>query len=65
MRLHFREVADVADVVAGPVLIQIFKVHLLSAQGSRPLEGFEDGDAVRSSAADVVNLAAARFLNKA
>lgn len=57
MGFHLGEVADVADVIAFAVFIEILVVHLLSADGGDAIEGFKDGDAVGSAAADVVNLA--------
>ncbi len=48
-------------MVAGAVLVHVFVIHFFAAQGRRAVEGFEDGHAVRASAADVIDFAATRF----
>lgn len=62
VRLHFGKIADVADVVAGAVLIHVFVIHFLAAQRRRVFKRFENGNAVGTAAADVIDLAATRIL---
>ena len=40
VRLHFVEVRDVADVVAGSVLIYVFVIHRLPGDRGDQVEGF-------------------------
>src|SRR5262249_11939068 len=64
MAPHLGEVADVADVVADAIFIDVNVVHFPSAQRRAALEGLENGDAVRAATADVVDLAATWIFEK-
>lgn len=59
MSPHLGEVADVADVVAFAVFVDVFPAHGFAGEGCDFVEGFEDGDAVGPAPADVVDLSAA------
>ena len=61
---HFREVADVTDMVAGAVLIHVFPIHFSAAASRRALKGLQNGDAVGAAAADVIDFATAGLLRK-
>ena len=60
MGAHFAEVAVVANVVAGAVLVNVGENLGLAGEFLGDLEGFEDGCAVGFAAAEVVDLAGAR-----
>src|SRR4051812_1493928 len=60
MRPHLGQVADVADMVADAVLLDVVELHGTTAQRFHSLEGLEDGAAISSAAADVVDLGDSR-----
>ena len=60
MGAHFAEIAVVADVVAGAVLVDVGVDLRLAGKFFRDLECFEDGGAVGFAAAEIVDLAGAR-----
>ena len=64
MRFHFGEVADVADMVAGTALVEIFIVHFLSTAFCGIVKRFENGHAVCASTTDVVYLTTPWVLRK-
>ena len=64
MEFHLGEVGYVADVVAFAILVDIFEPHLPTGQDFCTIEGFKDARTVGSAAADIVDLAATRFLNE-
>ena len=59
--LEFREVGDVADVVALAVLVHVLPVQLLAGHLFDFGDGFKHGNTVFAAAAHVVNLSAARI----
>src|SRR5262245_10731722 len=61
---HFRKIADVADMVAFAVLVEIFPLRRLSSQGLTQLKRFQDRNAVLAAAADIVDLTGTRILAK-
>src|SRR5438105_9759917 len=56
------EVADVADVVAAPWLVHVFRLERPSEQLLEPPRSLEDRNAVRAAAAEVVDGRDARLL---
>src|ERR1022692_2690628 len=59
---HLAEIADVADVVALPVLLDVLVAHFTAGQLGDTVECLEDRDAIGPATADIVDLAAARPL---
>ena len=57
VRLHFAQVAVVADVVAAARLVQIGVNLLLAGAGLRHFKGFQDGAGVVFAAAEIIDLA--------
>ena len=49
MRFHFLQVADVANVIAFPILVYIFVQHLLARNGFDHIEGFKYGAAISAT----------------
>ncbi len=58
------EIGDVTNVVSGPGLVQVFVVHLTAGNGSDEVKGFEDGNAVRASASEVMDLTLSRGIDE-
>ena len=56
MGLEFREVGDVADVVADAVFLDVAPVELFPRELLRAVDGFDHGDAVLAAATHVVDL---------
>jgi hypothetical protein len=65
MCLHFRHITDVTDVVALAISVDVFPDHLLAGHLFGKLERLKDRTTVAATAAEVVNLAAARRFNEA
>ena len=59
--LEFAEIGDVADVVALAIFLAILPIHFFAGHAFEFGNGFEHGDAVFSTAAEVVDLAAVRI----
>ena len=59
MRFHLGEIADVADVVALAVFVEVFPMHGFAREGGDFFEGLKNGNAIGPSAADIVHFAAA------
>ena len=57
MRAAFRKIADVADVVAFAIPVDVFENLLLAAYRGGHLEGFQNADAVFPAAAQIIDLA--------
>ena len=64
MAPHLAQVGDVADVVPGSGLIEVFIFHRLSRDIARQLECLQDRDRIGPTAADVVNLGYPGLLDK-
>ena len=56
MGLEFREIGDVADVVADAVLVDVAPVQFLAGELLSAVDGFDHGDAVLAAATHVVHL---------
>lgn len=56
----FAEIADIADVIPFPILIDVLVAHLLSADRGNAVERLEDAARITAAAADIVDFAAAR-----
>src|ERR1043165_3763506 len=61
MTLHLAQVADVADMIAFAVLVDVFIGHLFAGDGGNAVECFEDTDRIRSPAPNVVDLSGTRL----
>ena len=61
---HFGEIGNVADVVPFPVFIDVGGEHFLSRQFFDSGKGFQDGAAIGTASAQVINLARAWFFKK-
>ena len=60
LRAHLAEIADIADVIPFPILIDVLVAHLLSADRGNAVERLEDAARITAAAADIVDFAAAR-----
>jgi len=58
------KVANIANVIPFPILIQILICHFAPREGFDSLKGFEDRDAIVAPAADIVDLTATGILPK-
>jgi hypothetical protein len=61
---HFAQVANIADVVAFTIVLHILPLHLLSTEDGEAVEGFENGNAIATPTANIVNLPATWILIK-
>ena len=64
MGAHFGEIGNVADVVPFPVFVDVGGEHFLAREFFDSSKGFHDGAAVAAAAAEVIDLARARFFKK-
>ncbi len=64
MRAHFGEIGNVADVVPFPVFIDVGGEHFLARQFFYPGKGFQDGAAIGTASAEIIDLARAWFFKK-
>src|SRR5215469_16578824 len=64
MSLHLGQVANVTDVIAVAVPVDVFPDHFLARHLFGKSERLKDRTTVVATAAEVVNLAAARTFNK-
>jgi hypothetical protein len=64
MGLHLLQVRDVANMVAFPVLVHVFILHRFGGDGFNQSERLQDGNAVRTSSAEIIELADALGHNK-
>ena len=64
VRADLGKVAQVTDVIAFAVLVDVVVSHLLAGKGRDFFERLEDGTTVLASSADVVDLTAARLFVK-
>src|SRR5262245_6778330 len=64
VRPHFRQVADIADMIADAILLDIVERGRATAESLHTLERFKDRAAVPAASADVVDLGDARARRK-
>jgi hypothetical protein len=65
MRLHFGQIADVTDVVALAILVDVLPNHPFAGHFFRDSERLKNRTTVAPTAAKVIDLAAARRFNEA
>src|SRR6267142_5703914 len=64
MALQFRQIRDVADVIAFARLFGVGPVNFTASQRFHPGNRFQDGDAVGAASAEVIDLAGPRIARK-
>ena len=65
MRLHFGQIADVTDVIALAISVDVLPDHLLAGHLFGESERLKDGTTVATTSTEVVNLTATRRFDEA
>ena len=64
MGRHFFQIADIANMIAFTILIDILVLHLLPRNSLNHVEGLKNGATIPAASAQIVHFAASRILNE-